>query len=599
MSLTVYLPVVFLVALVPSSAATCTTSSLPPHGGLRFIGTGYNLLDGNPQGVHSLGGIDPGFRDTYRVLQLTYDQQKISRDRQHSVADQVNTNERLSCSSSHERRAYTGVKGYQSDLSRSVDASASASFAGLVKFSFTESYGYKSMLRESQSERKVYMEKSRICNLGSVRYQTELAQCPISTASRTSQSVEREMSTPKFQLSPEFEAAVHALPIASATTSTASDASYFSFLDTWGTHVITEIVLGSKYTEQYEMTSDKAFKYSLEHDAMGITTSASVLSAHGSVSLDINSLVQSESFVSTFTSSKKVIHTGSSVYWDTTSNKWIIPTPIRHEPIKITLTPITEFLSCRYTVDSRVLAHKSALARALTAYPSYKNSQAPPDDSLLTLPVAWPRGTYGLVRPTSGCPEGTNSRWEFGWRKHDTEDGDSSNEWSSSYSLSGWKAKNDMQWEFCIKVSNGENKVNYQWPKGTYCILKKDFCPDNFDGSEIYWDDEDSGNANQLGGTLPDGTYDRNTRMHFCCRQDGSTAKRIILPTKKPFILVAATHNCQKVYKMHVSHQYFKWDNEDSRNKDSTSHHGSFPHEDGGTKNHKLHFCYYYKYNAK
>ena len=126
MAIMVYLAVAFLVAITPPYAASLSPGRLigighSPHDGLRFIGVGYNLLDGNPQGVHGLGGFDPGFRDTYRVLQLTYDQEKRSQDRLHSVADQVAVSEQLSCSSSSERKAYTGAKGYQHDLSRSVD----------------------------------------------------------------------------------------------------------------------------------------------------------------------------------------------------------------------------------------------------------------------------------------------------------------------------------------------------------------------------------------------------------------------------------------------------------------------------------------------
>ena len=344
------------------------------------------------------------------------------------------------------------------------------------------------------------------------------------------------------------------------------------------------------------MTSDKAFKYSFEHNALGITTSASVLSASGSLSLDINKLLQSDSFLSSLRSVRRVIKIGSSVYWNMASNRWIVPNPISQEPLEITLTPITEFLSCPYTVDRRVLNRKSALARALTTYPSYKKAHVPPDDhSLVTLHVAWPKGTYGLVKPVKGCLQGSNSGWESGWRKHDTEDRNSNNDWSSSYNLAGWKGKNNMQWEFCIKVTNGENNINYPWPEGTYCILKKGNCPNNFHTGGIYWDDEDNKNANKEGGTLPDGDlYGRNTRIDFCCRRDGSTENLIVLPTNKPFILVAATNHCQQVYGMHLSQQWFYWDNEDNNNADSVDRYA--PYEDGGNDNHKLHFCYYTKY---
>lgn len=40
-----------------------------------------------------------------------------------------------------------------------------------------------------------------------------------------------------------------------------------------------------------------------------------------------------------------------------------------------------------------------------------------------------------------------------------------------------------------------------------------------FANGYVHWDDEDSGNRNDLGGTLPDGKYDDgNTEIQYCCR---------------------------------------------------------------------------------
>jgi len=41
-----------------------------------------------------------------------------------------------------------------------------------------------------------------------------------------------------------------------------------------------------------------------------------------------------------------------------------------------------------------------------------------------------------------------------------------------------------------------------------------------FSAGYIYWDDEDFGNANSKGGMLPDGYFDDNTKMYYCCRYD-------------------------------------------------------------------------------
>ena len=48
-------------------------------------------------------------------------------------------------------------------------------------------------------------------------------------------------------------------------------------------------------------------------------------------------------------------------------------------------------------------------------------------------------------------------------------------------------------------------------------------------------------------GTTPDGEYDRNTRIYFCCRNDGPATRAIELPTTSPFHLLKWGDQCQKV----------------------------------------------------
>ena len=62
----------------------------PTPSGVTFIGIGYNILDGNPEGGDSgSGGVDPGLLVSRRVFELTYDDEKLSSDLQYRVPDQV------------------------------------------------------------------------------------------------------------------------------------------------------------------------------------------------------------------------------------------------------------------------------------------------------------------------------------------------------------------------------------------------------------------------------------------------------------------------------------------------------------------------------
>ena len=93
-------------------------------------------------------------------------------------------------------------------------------------------------------------------------------------------------------------------------------------------------------------------------------------------------------------------------------------------------------------------------------------------------------------------------------------------------------------------------------------------------------------------GILPDGEYDRNTKIFFCCRSDAPSNKPMLMPTHDPFVLYRHTGHCQKVQGMTVQEDYIEWINEGVRNKDEAS--GAFPDNYSGKKRrHRLHYCHY------
>ena len=107
----------------------------------------------------------------------------------------------------------------------------------------------------------------------------------------------------------------------------------------------------------------------------------------------------------------------------------------------------------------------------------------------------------------------------------------------------------------------------------------------------IKWDDEDNNNKNGYSGALPDGTYDRNTLIQYCCRTDGYATNEIILPADKPFVLFKAnSHQCQKVRGMRSTDEWFHWDCDDWFPKNRAG--GSRPRAYVG-KNIRVEYCYY------
>ena len=91
--------------------------------GLRFLGVGYNILIGNPEGHLSSGGVDPGLLSTRNIFKLTWDKKKTSVDGKFHVPDQVVFVHRSACFETTRNEVFSGVKSYQDKLKLDVTAS--------------------------------------------------------------------------------------------------------------------------------------------------------------------------------------------------------------------------------------------------------------------------------------------------------------------------------------------------------------------------------------------------------------------------------------------------------------------------------------------
>ena len=109
----------------------------------------------------------------------------------------------------------------------------------------------------------------------------------------------------------------------------------------------------------------------------------------------------------------------------------------------------------------------------------------------------------------------------------------------------------------------------------------------------VFWDDSDGvKNSNDKNGTLPDGAYNMNTKIQFCCRTDGNKNDPIVLPSEKPFFLLAyESPTCQMVKWATVRPEWIYYDTEERRNADNRS--GAFPY-DAGVKHPTIYYCYYH-----
>ena len=211
-------------------------------------------------------------------------------------------------------------------------------------------------------------------------------------------------------------------------------------------------------------------------------------------------------------------------------------------------------------------------------------------DPEMTIDLQWPSGSYSYSLPQAKdrCPAGG---WSSGWIYQDNEDNNNANSCDppnvNDYLRIG--IGNNFKTYYCTKKATFYNN-GFTWPKGSYCIARcGGSCPSGFSSGSIYWDDEDNNNDNDVSNP-PDGKYNQNTKVYYCCRADGSANSEIMLPPTKDFILYRYNGVCQKVKCMDTTELKIHFDDEDRRNDNSCS--GAHP-DCSCSRDQDIYMCHY------
>ena len=207
----------------------------------------------------------------------------------------------------------------------------------------------------------------------------------------------------------------------------------------------------------------------------------------------------------------------------------------------------------------------------------------------------WPEGTYGLpMAATSLCPSSVNFTWATGSRYQDTV---GANQRSTNFHLATSVKNNSVEQRFCVKDVDADSVSLPSWPDGRYCVYKKGAsCPFGLSEGWVFWDDKNEANKNTVQGTLPDGMYNEDTKIYFCCQTVGSVFDTIYLPVDKPFYLIAfksyfsPNPACQEVHGAVATVDYVKFGVENSS---SPNMGGVFPYGADAKPEPYIYYCYY------
>ena len=351
-----------------------TTYAAPKTPAVNTLGVGYNLVDGNPEGAPHKGNVDPGLKRTHRMLELSYTKNRRTIDDQITIPDQASFAQSLSCSTHVYKYSYHGAAGYQKELKTTVSGSGSGSY-GLFSFAFSASAKFKNYQRRSSSTTNIEVEERRVCNRGTARYLMENA----------------GLQNSKIKLQRGFAAAIKRLP------RRYNRRVYGRFLDEWGTHVITEVTVGSIYSKVTSITKEEAYQFSLQNNNVGLSVSGAFGGYSGSVTLDVSRLTQNQKFTNKFAYKSREYARGSTITFR--NGRWAIPNVVSFpEPITIKILTIDKIMTSRFTSSRSVRSRRWAMKRALREYHIYKSLHKLSKDKLVRIPVAWPKGTYAFVR---------------------------------------------------------------------------------------------------------------------------------------------------------------------------------------------------------
>ena len=84
---------------------------------MHFIGVGYDIIDGNPDGGDAgVVGVDPGLLVNRRILELTYKKSEISGDGKRGLADQCEFALRSGDRIQMDQTTFTGPLTYRDNL---------------------------------------------------------------------------------------------------------------------------------------------------------------------------------------------------------------------------------------------------------------------------------------------------------------------------------------------------------------------------------------------------------------------------------------------------------------------------------------------------
>ncbi|XP_078337921.1 uncharacterized protein LOC111136932 [Crassostrea virginica] len=545
--------------------------TIPPAA--LFVGMGYNLLKGNPDGdSHINAGKDPGLLMTCQILKL--DPPDSPRE--------LSYHEYPLCFQAQYKEIFYGTKSYQDRLLHDLIDTGNTT-KEISVHAFTLSEGYQRVSHETIRNEFVYIDEITLCNKGRSRYMSGLAH------------------SHKFNIGDEFAATVCSLP------TTYDQSTYMKFLQDWGTHVVMETEIGWETKTRKRIAVEDIIQVLIKTNPELLVPTGANGNQSSSISLSraviddptyISGLDLRSKITTISTTSKGSDHISEPIKYKIEGidmmldvNYWQAPADIEDENL------------CARGFVSLLPVWRSNIQQALKSYAAYL--QAPtPTDSIPKYSVEWPSPPFALPEPLSGCPT-DNGPWVVGRVTHTINASSAAFQNNTFHyqglNLKGLQTFKTLEISYCGREQSTIFPSDLPWPAGSYCIAAQttNSCPSGFNLGYIvlslypvHYREPPGQNVTKTGSFQGININPRqNYLMYYCCRNDGSESVPIILPHQEPFYLYPEhrTMKCQKVFGMRSSDQWIKYPHTQSGDRC----HYYYPYDEDCNRDHKVHYCYY------
>ena len=246
---------------------------------LEYLGLGYNIFEGNPRGS-DITEIDPGFRS--RVVKLRQEQTTLTIDQEYMVPLGVDVRYITACKFASEATELSNESEYRSEISKETTQKTEYSggvssklFSVSGEYAFSSSSKYKEFVDTSRATQTVTYEARALCS----EFKASLK--------------------PYYShvFDDRFEMALNNLPYPYEKSNETHTREYKQFLDSFGTHYISDVTLGAKHVFSSIMKSDDVSELLRSDIDISSSLSWSVqasFGAGGQGNADYGTLVRSE-----------------------------------------------------------------------------------------------------------------------------------------------------------------------------------------------------------------------------------------------------------------------------------------------------------------